>query len=375
MSITQRPPNLAGNVDINHKIRIPEIINGYTVTFEDGLYSVNLIGSNNNIPDVLNLNQVSVRSANSAGLITINTSGGVGTVTEVANAVWNAAQSSYVTPGSMGKALSTAGNAADPWAVDLTSYNTANTAGKIVKDAATQSTLLEIQNDVNDISVSSAAINSPAISINQVAGSVVSGTYLDTQTQNGISHVIRDVATAFDFRYTFNIDNGIPSLFTFNGSVADTHEVARFEAWNTTTNAWDVIGLIPGSKNNAITTFAMYAHHVATNGDVIVRITSNTISDIIVTIDQMFVSYSTVAPSAIQIADQVRTELTPELTHLMLMENGLTSAQATMLTEIYRLYGLDPTKPLIVTDTSRTAGAGLTQAITSTPTQTTVQRV
>lgn len=49
--------------------RIIEIINGYTVTFEDGQYAVNLVGANSNVGDVVNVNQVSVRSANSAGLI------------------------------------------------------------------------------------------------------------------------------------------------------------------------------------------------------------------------------------------------------------------------------------------------------------------
>lgn len=49
--------------------RTIEFINGYTVTFEDGQYAVNLEGSNNNILDVLNRNQVSVASQNSAGLI------------------------------------------------------------------------------------------------------------------------------------------------------------------------------------------------------------------------------------------------------------------------------------------------------------------
>lgn len=46
-----------------------EIINEYTVTFEEFVdpYSVNLTGSNNNVQDVTNLNNVSVRSANSAG--------------------------------------------------------------------------------------------------------------------------------------------------------------------------------------------------------------------------------------------------------------------------------------------------------------------
>jgi hypothetical protein len=49
--------------------RIIEIINGYTITFENGSYSVSLIGSNNNILDVTNLNNVAVRSNNSAGLV------------------------------------------------------------------------------------------------------------------------------------------------------------------------------------------------------------------------------------------------------------------------------------------------------------------
>ena len=48
--------------------RVVEIINGYTVTFEDGQYAVNLVGANSNIGDVTNVNQVSIRSANSAGL-------------------------------------------------------------------------------------------------------------------------------------------------------------------------------------------------------------------------------------------------------------------------------------------------------------------
>jgi hypothetical protein len=56
--------------------RVIEVINGYTITFEDGQYAVNLVGSNNNIADVANVNQVSIRSANSAGLVV--TTGGSG---------------------------------------------------------------------------------------------------------------------------------------------------------------------------------------------------------------------------------------------------------------------------------------------------------
>ena len=60
------PPVSVGGVEL---ARVIQIINDFTVTFEDGQYAVNLFGSNNNIGDVVNVNQVSVRSSNSAGLV------------------------------------------------------------------------------------------------------------------------------------------------------------------------------------------------------------------------------------------------------------------------------------------------------------------
>jgi len=57
--------------------RTIEIINGYSITFEDGQYTVILSGSNNNIFDVasgiLNQNQVQVIPTNSAGYIVVET--------------------------------------------------------------------------------------------------------------------------------------------------------------------------------------------------------------------------------------------------------------------------------------------------------------
>lgn len=52
--------------------RVVEIINGYSVTFEDGQYRVILVGANNNILDVANLNQVSIAPTNSAGLANLS---------------------------------------------------------------------------------------------------------------------------------------------------------------------------------------------------------------------------------------------------------------------------------------------------------------
>ena len=51
--------------------RILEVINGYTVTFEDGQYAIDLVGANSNVSAVTNVNQVSIRSANAAGLVEV----------------------------------------------------------------------------------------------------------------------------------------------------------------------------------------------------------------------------------------------------------------------------------------------------------------
>jgi hypothetical protein len=49
--------------------RVVELLPPYTITFEDGQYAVNLVGANSNLGDRVNVNQVSVRSQNSAGLL------------------------------------------------------------------------------------------------------------------------------------------------------------------------------------------------------------------------------------------------------------------------------------------------------------------
>ena len=60
---------------------VVSIVNNYTVTFEDGQYAVELQNANSNVAAVTNVNQVSVRSNNSAGLTTISGE-------NIANKVW-----------------------------------------------------------------------------------------------------------------------------------------------------------------------------------------------------------------------------------------------------------------------------------------------
>lgn len=102
--------------------RVVEIINGYTVTFEDGSYAVNLVGANSNIGDVVNLNSVSVRAANSAGLTELN----------LASAVWDALVTNHLTAGTTGKALNDAGAAGNPWSAPVVGNTDAGTFGELV---------------------------------------------------------------------------------------------------------------------------------------------------------------------------------------------------------------------------------------------------
>lgn len=85
--------------------RVVEIINGYTVTFTpDSQFAVRLVGGNNNIADVLNVNQVQLRSANSAGLITVTSGSGVTAQDklDIADRVWDEAAADHAAAGSLG---------------------------------------------------------------------------------------------------------------------------------------------------------------------------------------------------------------------------------------------------------------------------------
>jgi hypothetical protein len=351
-----------------------EVLSPYTVTFENTgtPYVVVAEGANHNIGDVTNFDGgMSLVVGNSGGLIvnTINIGGGVGTVAEVADAVWNAVAASFNTAGTTGNKLNSAGSAGDPWNTDLTTYNTANTAGKYIKDTF---------GAASNIAVGSSSINSPASAFQLVQGTVNSGTFSDTRTVDVGQHVIYDNAMAFDINYTFNVGlNSLPSSVYISCAVNDQHESIGVYAWKAIGSTWEKIGVLEGQQSSTTfptNIFTLYPDHVDTLGDVKIRFYQTALSDIHLHIDQLFVSHANIV-SETDIAEAVRTELTPELTHIMLQENGLTATQATMLTEIYALYGLDPTKPLIVTDTNRQAGSGIQQTINSGTSITTVTRV
>lgn len=82
-----------------------------------------------------------------------------------------------------------------------------------------------------------------------------------------------------------------------------------------------------------------------------------------------------IVPPAVVTAKAVRSELTPELIHLVSLQNGLTAGQATMLLELYWLMGLDPTRPLYVDRASRTVLPEIRQTLDDNSLRTIVTRI
>ena len=93
--------------------RFIEVVNGYSITFENLLYTVRMTESNNNLFDVeagiLNPSgSVTVVGQNSAGLVVVVSGSGVtpGDITAIAAAVWNALTASFTTTGTFGLLMS-----------------------------------------------------------------------------------------------------------------------------------------------------------------------------------------------------------------------------------------------------------------------------
>lgn len=99
--------------------RFVEIINGYTIEFEDGTYAVELDGANHNISDVSVVNQVQIRTFNSAGLIVAGSGVTAPDIAAIADAVWDEAQADHLSVGSMGESLDDASSGGSLTAADI----------------------------------------------------------------------------------------------------------------------------------------------------------------------------------------------------------------------------------------------------------------
>lgn len=102
--------------------RVVQIINGYTVSFENtgSHYTVNCTGANHNLNDVtIFAGHMTLVPNNSAGLTSLAS-------------VWDELIANHLTVGTTGKALSDAGAAGNPWSAVVTDNATAGTFGELV---------------------------------------------------------------------------------------------------------------------------------------------------------------------------------------------------------------------------------------------------
>ena len=135
-----------------------EIINGYTVEFEDGMYSVSCIGANHNLGDVKVVNSVSLIIGNSAGLQVVSIGSGVTEQDklDIADRVLDELLAGHNGIGSIGALLSsTATDAAN--AVSSADY-AAGEAANAATEAATAAIVAAAAKDAADAAAAAAAV-------------------------------------------------------------------------------------------------------------------------------------------------------------------------------------------------------------------------
>ena len=240
-----------------------KIINGYTVTFENDAYAVQISNANNNIAEVTTLNLVQLRSSNSAGL--------------------------------------------------------------------QRTSSLEFWNEINYDNIASSAGNAlAAVSTN------VSTSGLTTDQAN-----------------TLNIIN----VTTLASNVSSTQILADIE--NIDANLV-IANTLLSSVNSNISTI-----------DTVVDSVQSDVTDIDTTLNLVNSNITTIDATATN-TNIVIQQVLSDVANVSQIA-GLTPTQATQLLEVYKIHGLDPTAPLVVTDNSRTANT-ISQSITGNDAITTVTR-
>lgn len=445
MTHNHNQPITVGGVTL---ARVIEIINDYTITFEDGQYAVNLIGANSNIADKVNVNQVSVRAANSAGLIQMKEMiEGVQATKRMIEALrdshsgygaiyyWDPVSGNDTNDGlTPEKACKTFtyihNNLVEDWGHDIIfampgSSNSTTIAYEnlvIYKNyvflrGPGRDFLISSSNDsMNNVTITGEGVQVAKLRIGEnpsntmhaiwcsggfaslehivvrnagkgVEFSGVQRAYIqsiDVQNNTGYGLKITGAAKHIDIKDSHFGDNGGTGIIIDN--VGGDDIVIHNEVMSHGNGGYGIDitagsgGIVLHNDINIFNNALGDIHDLGPN-----TYNESTLSDMAtahavwdepanehVTIGS-FASLMRASTPA-NIANEVRTNLTTELNKINSQVNGLTSPQLTMLTAMYDLLGLDPTKPLIVTPTTIDAGT-IHQNISGNDTSTTVTRV
>lgn len=428
--------------------RVIEIVNSYTITFENGQYAVNLIGGNSNIADKVNVNGVSVRSANSAGLVELKEMiEGVAATKRMIEALrsshsgygaiyyWDPVAGNDTNDGlTPEKACKTFkyihDNLVEDWGHDIIfampgSSNSSTVSYEnlviyknyvFLRGPGRDFLISSANNALNNITITGEGVQVAKLRVGEnpsntmhaiwCSGSFVSLEHIVVRNTNkGVE--LTGVARA----YMHNLDVQDNIGYGFKVAGASTHVYVKDSHFGDNGGTGILIDNVGGDDiviHNEVMSHGNggYGIHITPgSGGVVlhsdVNIFNNTLGNIY---DQGLNTYNeaTLADMAVahavwdepatdhsfggsfsalvrdatpgNIATAVRTNLATELSKINSQINGLTTPQLTMLTSMYELLGLDPTKPLVVTPTTIDVGT-IHQNIIGNDTMTTVTRV
>ena len=158
------------------------------------------------------------------------------------------------------------------------------------------------QDQLSNIVSTGASVNQTAESFVQVSGTQT-GTYLNTQSRDGVIHQLSDSAGNLDCYYEFDIGStGVPASVQLYMANTGTNDTVRFFGWNWAGSAWIELGSKVGTAGitYSIQTFPMYTSMVGTglnNGKVRIRLFNTGLTTSNTYVDQIFVSYAIVNQS------------------------------------------------------------------------------
>ena len=236
---------------------------------------------------------------------------------ETLSPVFPAKVSSIVNTYEIAGSADAAAIAAQVWNSTASAYNTNGTMGAL-------------QNEVANISLAAGATPAEIVAEMDANSTALANI---TSTTSNTNTIVQNISS--------DVDSINSNIITIDGTV---------DSINTTVNTIDTnVNDIETTVNSIDTELGLVAGDV-TNIENIVTDMNNTVNEI-------------------------NANVTNIENILTASGGGLTVQQATQLRELYEVFGLDPSKPLVVTLDARTAGANISQSITTTASQTTVTRI
>ena len=236
---------------------------------------------------------------------------------ETLSPVFPAKVSSIVNTYEIAGSADAAAIAAQVWNSTASAYNTNGTMGAL-------------QNEVANISLAAGATPAEIVAEMDANSTALANI---TSTTSNTNTIVQNISS--------DVDSINSNIITIDGTV---------DSINTTVNTIDTnVNDIETTVNSIDTELGLVAGD-GTNIENIVTDMNNTVNEI-------------------------NANVTNIENILTASGGGLTTEQATQLRELYDVFGLDPTKPLVVTLDARTAGANISQSITTTASQTTVTRI